>query len=108
MEAMPPKYLIDKRDLIVIRPLAYCKEEEIQNYSDLVKHPIIPCNLCGSQTNLQRKKIKALIKQWELIYPNRKAIMFRALQNVSPSHLLDRNIFNFEDLQPLEDSSLFV
>ena len=108
MEAMPPKYLIDKKDLIVIRPLAYCKEEEIQDYSDLVKHPIIPCNLCGSQTNLQRKKIKGLIKEWEIIYPNRKAIMFRALQNISPSHMLDRNIFNFEDLQAVEDSNLFV
>ena len=108
MEAMPPKYLIDKKDLIVIRPLAYCKEEEIQDYSDLVKHPIIPCNLCGSQTNLQRKKIKGLIKEWEIIYPNRKAIIFRALQNISPSHMLDRNIFNFEDLQAVEDSNLFV
>ena len=108
MEAMPPKYLIDKRDLIVIRPLAYCKEEEIQEFSELAKHPIIPCNLCGSQTNLQRKKIKALIKEWELTYPNRKAIIFRALQNISPSHMLDRNIFNFENLQAVEDSNLFV
>tara|TARA_B110000114_G_scaffold174840_1_gene203791 strand:- start:135 stop:938 length:804 start_codon:yes stop_codon:yes gene_type:complete len=108
MEAMPPKYVIDKKDLMVIRPLSYCKEGDIQIYSDLVKHPIIPCNLCGSQTNLQRKKIKELIKEWELIYPNRKAIIFNSLQNISPSHLLDRNIFDFDKLQPVKDANLFV
>jgi tRNA 2-thiocytidine biosynthesis protein TtcA len=108
MEAMPPKYVIDKRDLMVIRPLSYCKEGDIQIYSDLVKHPIIPCNLCGSQTNLQRKKIKELIKEWELIYPNRKAIIFNSLQNISLSHLLDRNIFDFDKLQPVKDANLFV
>ena len=108
MEAMPPKYLIDSGDLMVLRPLSYCKEGDIQIYSDLVKHPIIPCNLCGSQTNLQRKKIKELIKEWELIYPNRKAIIFNSLQNISPSHLLDRNIFDFDKLQPVKDANLFV
>ena len=70
--------------------------------------PIIPCTLCGSQTNLQRKKVKALLNEWEIDYPNRKAIIFRALQNISPSHLLDREIHNFKDLTPIEDSNLLV
>ena len=70
--------------------------------------PIIPCNLCGSQTNLQRQKIKQLIKDWEINYPNRKAIIFRSLQNISPSHLLDRKIYNFHKLTPLKDANLLV
>jgi tRNA 2-thiocytidine biosynthesis protein TtcA len=108
MEAMPPKYLIDSGDLMVLRPLSYCKESEIEVYSKLMDFPIIPCTLCGSQTNLQRKKVKALLNEWEIDYPNRKAIIFRALQNISPSHLLDREIHNFKDLTPIEDSNLLV
>ena len=108
MEAMPPKYLIDSGDLMVLRPLSYCKESEIEVYSKLMDFPIIPCTLCGSQTNLQRKKVKALLNEWEIDYPNRKAIIFRALQNISPSHLLDREIHNFIDLTPIEDSNLLV
>ena len=108
MEAMPPKYLIDKGDLMVLRPLSYCKESDIETYSKLMEFPIIPCNLCGSQSNLQRQKIKNLIKEWEISYPNRRAIIFRSLQNVSPSHLLDRNIYNFQNLSPIEDSNLLV
>ena len=108
MEAMPPKYLIDKGDLIVLRPLSYCKESDIETYSKLMKFPIIPCNLCGSQTNLQRKKIKKMIQDWELTYPNRKAIIFNALQNISPSHLLDKNIFDFLNLSPINDTNQLV
>ena len=108
MEAMPAKYLIDKGDLMVIRPLSYCKESDIETYSKIMDFPIIPCNLCGSQTNLQRQKIKQLIKDWEINYPNRKAIIFRSLQNISPSHLLDRKIYNFQKLTPLEDANLLV
>jgi len=108
MEAMPPKYLIDKGDLMVLRPLSYCKESDIETYSKLMKFPIIPCNLCGSQTNLQRKKIKKMIQDWELTYPNRKAIIFNALQNISPSHLLDKNIFDFLNLSPINDANQLV
>ena len=107
MEAMPAKYLIDKGDLMVIRPLSYCKESDIETYSKKMDFPIIPCNLCGSQINLQRQKIKQLIKDWEINYPNRKAIIFRSLQNISPSHLLDRKIYNFHKLTPLKDANLF-
>ena len=98
MEAMPPKYKIDQGDLMVIRPLAYCKEEEIISYSQWKNYPIIPCNLCGSQENLQRKKIKSLLSKWEEEYPNRKSIIFNALKNISPSHLLDNQLFDFKEL----------
>ena len=98
MEAMPPKYKIDQGDLMVIRPLAYCKEEEIISYSQWKNYPIIPCNLCGSQENLQRKKIKSLLSNWEEEYPNRKSIIFNALKNISPSHLLDNQLFDFKEL----------
>ena len=108
MEAMPPKYLIDKGDLMVLRPLSYCKESDIETYSKHMEFPIIPCNLCGSQTNLQRRKIKKLIQDWKLSYPNRKAIIFNALQNISPSHLLDKNMFDFQNLSPINDASQVV
>ena len=93
---------------MVLRPLSYCKETDIETYSKLMKFPIIPCNLCGSQTNLQRKKIKKMIQDWELTYPNRKAIIFNALQNISPSHLLDKNIFDFLNLSPINDANQLV
>ena len=108
MEAMPPKYLIDKGDLMVLRPLSYCKESDIETYSKHMEFPIIPCNLCGSQTNLHRRKIKKLIQDWELSYPNRKAIIFNALQNISPSHLLDKNMFDFQNLSPINDANQVV
>ena len=99
LEAMPPKFKIDEGDLLVIRPLSFCKEDDISTYSNLKEFPIIPCNLCGSQENLQRKKIKSLINDWEKDYPNRKSIIFNALKNISPSHMLDSNLFNFFQLQ---------
>lgn len=101
MEAMPPKYVTNDNAHIVIRPLAYCKEEEIAEYSRLMEHPIIPCNLCGSQPNLQRQMMKELLNNWEKRYPNRKAIIFNALTNVSPSHLLDRDLYDFDNLESL-------
>ncbi|MFT7157970.1 MAG: tRNA 2-thiocytidine biosynthesis protein TtcA, partial [Parvicella sp.] len=76
LEAMPPKYKTDDKQFTVIRPLAYCPEEEIETYSKALNHPIIPCNLCGSQPNLQRQVIKGMINTWEQKYPNRKAIIF--------------------------------
>ena len=99
LEAMPPKFKIDEGDLLVIRPLSFCKEDDIATYSSLKKFPIIPCNLCGSQENLQRKKIKSLLNDWEKDYPNRKSIIFNALKNISPSHMLDSNLYNFFQLQ---------
>jgi len=108
MEAMPPKYITNDHAHIVIRPLAYCKEEEIEAFSKLMNHPIIPCNLCGTQPNLQRQMMKEMLNNWEKRYPNRKAIMFNALRNVSPTHLLDKDIHDFTDLEKMLDNSLIT
>ena len=99
LEAMPPIFKIDEGDLLVIRPLSFCKEDDIASYSSLKKYPIIPCNLCGSQENLQRKKIKSLLNDWEKDYPYRKSIIFNALKNISPSHMLDSDLYNFSLLK---------
>lgn len=99
METMPPKFKNDAGDLIILRPLAFCKESDIETYSDYKQYPIIPCNLCGSQENLQRKKVKQMIIDWEIDFPNRSAIMMKALQNVYPSHLLDQNLYDFTNLE---------
>jgi len=95
LKAMPAKLRSDDKDNIVIRPLAYVSEKEIIKYSYFKKFPIIPCNLCGSQENLQRKQIKEMLTNWEKDYKGRKESIFRALQNTSPSQLLDKNIFDF-------------
>lgn len=102
MEAMPPKYRTDDGQHIVIRPLAYCKEEDIESYSALRQFPIIPCNLCGSQENLQRKNIKKMLRDWEQQYPDRTEVIFNALTNISPTHLMDRNLFDFGAISSLE------
>ncbi len=99
METMPPKFKNDAGDLVVLRPLAFCKESDIEIYAKFMNFPIIPCNLCGSQENLQRKKVKQMIADWEVDFPNRNAIMMNALQNVFPSHLLDKNLYDFENLE---------
>ncbi|AUS04253.1 tRNA 2-thiocytidine(32) synthetase TtcA [Pseudotamlana carrageenivorans] len=99
LEAMPPKFKNDAGDLIVLRPLALCKESDIEVYAQHMDFPIIPCNLCGSQENLQRKKVKEMISQWENEFPDRSSVMLNALQNVSPSHLLDKNIYDFDVLE---------
>lgn len=98
LKAMPPKLRSDDGAHIVIRPLAYCKEEDIAEYADQRAFPIIPCNLCGSQENLQRKQIKAMLREWEKLYPGRLETIFSALQTVSPSHLADRSLFDFRSL----------
>lgn len=98
LETMPPKFKNDAGDLVVFRPLALTKEEDIEVYAEHKNFPIIPCNLCGSQENLQRKKTKQMIKDWERDFPNRNAIMMNALQNVSPSHLLDTGLYDFDTL----------
>lgn len=99
METMPPKFKNDAGDLIVLRPLAFCNESDIQAYANAMNFPIIPCNLCGSQENLQRKKVKQMIADWETEFPDRSTIMMHALQNVYPSHLLDRNLYDFNILE---------
>lgn len=98
MEAMPPKYRTDSGDHVVIRPLAYCREKDIIEYSAYKNFPIIPCTLCGSQENMQRKIIKKMLHDWEQQYPDRVEVIFNALTNVSPSHLLDRDLFDFSTL----------
>lgn len=96
IETMPAKYLTDDKKHIVIRPLAYCKEEDISSYSTLMKFPIIPCNLCGSQEGLKRQAVKDLLNGWEEKNPGRKDVIFRSIKNISPSHMLDKELFNFD------------
>jgi tRNA 2-thiocytidine biosynthesis protein TtcA len=95
MKAMPPKLVTDKGDHIVIRPLAYCAEKDIVRYARGMEFPIIPCNLCGSQENLQRQNIKEMLAGWEREYPGRTQSIFTAMQNITLSHLMDRNLHDF-------------
>jgi len=99
LKAMPPKLLSDDRKNVVIRPMAYCKEADIAQYAKAKAFPIIPCNLCGSQTNLQRQEIKHMLQGWEGQYPGRIETIFKALRSVSPSQLADQDLFNFKDLK---------
>ncbi|MGM3275038.1 tRNA 2-thiocytidine(32) synthetase TtcA [Ralstonia sp. 24A2] len=98
MKAMPPKLATDNGDHIVIRPLAYCAEKDIASYARAMEFPIIPCNLCGSQENLQRKKVKEMLLEWERQTPGRIDNIFASLQNVVPSHLADTDLFDFNGL----------
>ncbi|GMR01136.1 MAG: tRNA 2-thiocytidine(32) synthetase TtcA [Gammaproteobacteria bacterium] len=98
LKTMPPKLLSDNRKNVVIRPLALCKEDDIAAYAAIRGYPIIPCNLCGSQENMQRKVVKKMIQQWEQETPGRSEIIMRSLQNVVPSHLADTELFDFENL----------
>ena len=99
MKAMPPKLLSDDKQNIVIRPLAYCKEADLEKFAELKQFPIIPCNLCGSQDNLQRQVVKDMLQQWEKQYPGRIDSIFAAIKNVAPSQLADGELFNFTDLK---------
>ena len=98
LKAMPPKLLSDDGKHVVIRPLAYCAETDIARYARGRRFPIIPCNLCGSQQNLKRREIKAMLAAWERADPGRSERLFRSLQNVSASHLADRGLYDFERL----------
>ena len=93
--AMPPKLLSDDGQNVVIRPLAYCRETDIQKYAQAEAFPIIPCQLCGSQDQLQRVAIKSMLAQWEQSAPGRLETIFRAIRNVQPSHLADQSAFDF-------------
>ena len=96
LKAMPPKLLSDNKKHVVIRPLALCKEKDIAAYAAIKKYPIIPCNLCGSQKNMQRQVVKNMIAQWEQENPGRSDMILRSLQNVKPSHLADNNLYDFQ------------
>ncbi len=105
IKAMPPKLLSDDKSNIVIRPLAYACEADIARYAEAMQFPIIPCNLCGSQENLQRQKIKEMLQSWERETPGRLENIFRSIQNISPSQLADVDLFNFTDLEQQREES---
>lgn len=110
LKAMPPKLVSDDGRHIVIRPLAYCREQDLEAYARLREFPIIPCTLCGSQPNLQRRAVNDMLRQWEKTFPGRIESMFRSLQHVVPSHLADSRLFDFAGLstqeQPFQDGDL--
>ncbi|HHV6870712.1 TPA: tRNA 2-thiocytidine(32) synthetase TtcA [Haemophilus influenzae] len=99
MKSMPPKLISDDGKQIVIRPLAYCKEKDIEKYAIAKKFPIIPCNLCGSQPNLQRQVVKEMLNTWDRQYPGRLETMFSAMQNITLSHMCDPKLFNFKGIK---------
>lgn len=99
LSAMPPKLLSDDKRNVVIRPLAYCREKDIEQFSTIMEYPIIPCNLCGSQENLQRQTIKQMLLDWEKEHPARIETIFNSIQNISPSQLADTTLFDFETLK---------
>jgi tRNA 2-thiocytidine biosynthesis protein TtcA len=99
-KAMPPKLVSDDGRHIVIRPLAYVPESDLIAYARLKQFPIIPCNLCGSQENLKRKEIIRMIQAWDKTHPGRSWNIFNALAKIVPSHLMDRELFDFAGLRP--------
>ncbi len=98
LKGMPPKLVSDNGEHVVIRPLAYCREKDIERYAEASDFPIIPCNLCGSQPNLQRQVIKEMLRDWDKRFPGRIETMFTAMQNVVPSHLADFELFDFKSV----------
>ncbi|CAH8192265.1 MULTISPECIES: tRNA 2-thiocytidine(32) synthetase TtcA [Vibrio] len=98
IKGMPPKLVSDNGEHVVIRPLAYCREKDIIKYAAMRDYPIIPCNLCGSQPNMQRQNIKQMLNGWDKQFPGRIETMFSAMQNVVPSHLADYNLFDFKSI----------
>ncbi|TGT75762.1 tRNA 2-thiocytidine(32) synthetase TtcA [bacterium M00.F.Ca.ET.159.01.1.1] len=105
LAAMPPKLLNDEGDVMVLRPLAYSAEADLERFANAMKFPIIPCDLCGSQEGLQRNAMKAMLDDIEKRMPGRKDTMIRAMTNVRPSHLLDRKLFDFAGLDAARDNS---
>jgi len=108
LKAMPPKLLSDDRANVVIRPLAYCREKDLAQFAAYKDFPIIPCNLCGSQQNLQRVQVKKMLADWEREYPGRTETIFRSIRNVAPSQLADLGLFDFEGLRVGRDDALHV
>ncbi|MFM7273164.1 MAG: tRNA 2-thiocytidine(32) synthetase TtcA, partial [Gammaproteobacteria bacterium] len=99
LKAIPPKLLSDDGDNVVIRPLAYCREADLAAYAECKGFPIIPCNLCGSQENLQRQAIKQMLAEWDRRHPGRSEVIFSAICNVAPSQLADPALFDFAGLR---------
>jgi tRNA 2-thiocytidine biosynthesis protein TtcA len=108
LKAMPPKLLSDDKQNVVIRPLAYCKEQDLARYAQYKAFPIIPCNLCGSQDHLQRVQVKKMLAQWEREYPGRTESIFRSIRHISPSQLGDSNLFDFSSLRVERDTDLHL
>ena len=108
LKAMPPKLLSDDGNNVVIRPMAYCKERDLSDYADCMGFPIIPCNLCGSQENLQRVQVKKMLAEWEREYPGRTETIFRSICNVAPSQLADGALFDFKSLRIDTDRELHL
>jgi tRNA 2-thiocytidine biosynthesis protein TtcA len=106
LKAMPPKLLSDDKQNIIIRPLAYCREKDINRFAAFKQFPIIPCNLCGSQENLQRVAMKKMLGDWDKRFPGRLETIFASLQNIAPSQLADTGLFDFAGLQRDPDSDL--
>ena len=99
LKAMPPKLLSDDKRNIIIRPLAYCREKDINRFAAFKKFPIIPCNLCGSQENLQRKAMKQMLSLWDKQFPGRLESIFASIQNIAPSQMADTSLFDFAGLK---------
>ena len=110
LKAMPPKLVSDDGRHMVIRPMAFCRERDIEKYAEIKQFPIIPCDLCGSQPNLQRKVIKNMLRDWDKQFPGRTDVMFKALRDVVPSHLADPKLYDFKTLKtqdtPFADGDL--
>ncbi len=105
LKAMPPKLKTDDGKHIVIRPLAYCAENDIARYARAMEFPIIPCNLCGTQVNAQRQLLKKMLEQWEQEYPGRTANILKSMKTVVPSHLMDTQLHDFISLSPSDSDS---
>jgi tRNA 2-thiocytidine biosynthesis protein TtcA len=99
LKGMPPKLVTDNGEHVVIRPMAYCREQDLARYAEHRAFPIIPCNLCGSQDGLQRQQMREMINEWDRKFPGRVDNMFTALSNVIPSHLMDRKLYPFETIK---------
>ena len=106
LKTMPPKLISDDKRNIVIRPLVYCRESDIARYAERKEFPIIPCNLCGSQPNLERQRIKNMLSEWDKESPDRVANVFRSMQNITSSHLLDTRLFNFNNMNVTSSQQL--
>lgn len=106
LKSMPPKLVSDDKQNVVIRPLAYCRESDLEMFSQVKDFPIIPCNLCGSQENLQRKKIKQMLHDWDVQQPGRVLNVFKSMSRITASHLMDTSAFNFKDLSAANSSEL--
>jgi len=104
MKTMPAKLLNDQQDLILIRPLIYAPEEIIDQYVKAKRYPVIPGNLCGSQAFLKRAEVKEMLEYWKQSYPDRLDSIFAGIQNVAPSHMLDRELFDFSELTPFQST----